>query len=197
VACSEAQARFLLALDQSVLDRSAAAEVWQRLRLVLIDALGDQERYYYSALNDGRLTEQVLSADIARFLRDALGDTVAGAHHPLFTPLPIPGGRGNRRPQRILILVDRAVDYLTAVDLGLLPDRDAQQRVSEHYDVSLRQVRRWRTDAGDLVAREALMKARYQELIPGPLSRLKPTILRQLMEWGGDAYQQEAARKKQ
>jgi len=93
-------------------------------------------------------------------------------------------------------LVDRAIDYLTAVDLGLLADRNARQIVSVHYGVTGRQVGRWLGDAGGLEARQALMEARYQERLPGPVSRLNPKILRKLMEWGGEAYQQAVRQRK-
>ncbi|MEQ1802603.1 MAG: hypothetical protein ABL989_11825 [Gammaproteobacteria bacterium] len=190
LACSEAQAQFHHAFDQSVIDRTAPPETWQQLRLALIAGLKDQEKYYYAAYNAGQLTEEVLPQDMAQFLREALRDLVAGDPHPLFAPHPIPSGRGHRHPRRIRTLVDRAVDYLTAVELGLLKDPHPSKTVGEHYGVTLRQVRRWHSESGDLDTRRSRMEDRYQERLPGPISRLNPKILRFLMECGGESYQQ-------
>ena len=88
------------------------------------------------------------------------------------------------------------MDYLTAVDLTLLADPQARKTVSQFYGVSVRQIRRWHSDAGDLGTRQARMQARYQERLPCPLSRLNPTILRHLMEWGGEAYRQAVRNRK-
>lgn len=190
LACSEAQAQFHHAMDQSVIDRAAPPETWQRLRLALIAALQDQEKHYYAAYNARQLTEQILPAEMAQFLREALRDLAAGDPHPLFAPHPIPSGRGNRHPRRIRTLVDRAVDYLTAVELGLLEDPHPGKTVGEHYGVTVRQVRRWDSASGDLDTRRSRMEARYQERLPGPISRLNPKMLRFLMECGGESYQQ-------
>jgi len=188
LACSDAQARFLVDYDQSVADQTAPSATWQRLRESLIDALFDQERHYVAQVNSGRVTEDVLSPDLARYLAEALITVSVGEPHPLFAPLGSPRGRGNRQPRRIKVDVLKAADYLTAVDLGLLTDPAPHQTVATHYGVSIRQVRRWHQEEGNLTARRSSMERRNQHLEQGPSSRLNPQVIRTLMQMGGERY---------
>lgn len=195
VACSDAQARFLIHFDQSVADQTAPPATWQHLREALIDALCDQERHYLARLNSGQLTEDVLSPQLTRYLAEALMTVSTGEPHPLFTPIETRQGRGNRQPRLLNADILKAADYLTAVDLGLLTDGTPHKTVANHYGVSIRQVRRWHRGEGDLEVRRSRMERRYKNLALGSMPGLNPRVIERLMEIGGDRYRRLSRKK--
>ena len=129
---------------------------WQGMRKALVAGLKDHLEYL--ARNMGRLRESApgtaLPFGMAVALLLALEEVNDGEAAALFTPKPLPGGRGNRRPPARQASIDHAVCYLTAVLLGWLSVESARVHVAELYGVTLRQVERWLAAAGSPRQRE-------------------------------------------
>jgi len=102
-----------------------------------------------------------LPYEIAQVLRDALLRAADGEPDPLLKPRRVPGGRGNRSRWERRVWQERAVDYLTAVDLGLIKDRSSRKRVAETYGVGVREAQRWIKAAGTLARRRVALEKRH------------------------------------
>ena len=122
----------------------------QGMRKALVAGLKDHLQYV--TRNMGRLRESApgtaLPYGMAVALLQSLEEVNDGEAAALFTPKPLPGGRGNRRLPARQSSIDHAVCYLTAVQLGWLSVRSARGHVAELYGVTLRQVERWLAATG-------------------------------------------------
>ena len=133
---------------------------WQGMRKALVAGLKDHLEFV--TRNMGRLREAApgtaLPYGMAAALLQALAEVNEGEPAPLFTPKPLSGGRGNRRPPAKQASVDWAVRYLTAVRVGWVRADGARARLAALYGVSLRQVERWLEAAGKARQREAKLR---------------------------------------
>ena len=129
---------------------------WQGMRKALVAGLRDHLEFV--TRNMGRLREDApgtaLPHGMATALLQALEEVNDGESAALFTPKPLSGGRGNRRPPAKQASIEWAVRYLTAVRLGWVRAEGARARVAKLYGVTLRQVDRWIAAAGKARQRE-------------------------------------------
>jgi len=128
---------------------SDSLRYWQVLRITIIDVLRDHLK---SASGDGRAIP--LPSDIAEFLIECFLDLADGDQHPLFVSKKFPLGKGNLRRRRVRIFIDRAVDYITASDIGLVDDSHSRTTVAQSFGVNRRQVSRWLAASGNLSERK-------------------------------------------
>lgn len=136
-------------------ERGDDATVLQGMRLALLASLEDHISFLHQ--NMGRLMQDLrgtaLPDDQARALIRALKRVAGGEADPLLSPRTLSDGRGNLRSAAKQECVDRAVWYLTAVDLDWVQDSESRKRVALAFGVTRRQVRRWIAEKGSLVAR--------------------------------------------
>jgi hypothetical protein len=133
---------------------------WQGMRKALVAGLKDHLEFV--TRNMGRLRVAVpgtaLPYGMAVALRQALEEVSDGQPAALFVPMPLSGGRGNRRSPAKQASIDWAVRYLTAVRVGWVQADGARARVAVLYGVSSRQVERWLAAAGKARQREAELR---------------------------------------
>lgn len=158
---SDAYVRYVALLFRGR-DGSPGEPQLQSLRKAMIAAIDDHLHFVgrNPQLAAGAGERPPLPFDIAERLRLALVRSADGEPDPLFEPYRLPGGRGNLARSERRVWVERAVDYLTVVDLGLVNDRRSRQRVADSYGISRRQVQRWLKSAGVLRQRAAALKKR-------------------------------------
>jgi len=133
---------------------------WQGMRKALVAGLEDHLEVV--TRNMGRLRGSVpgtaLPYGMAMALKRALQEVNDGQPAAIFTPKPLSGGRGNRRPPAKQASIDLAVVYLTAARMGWVRAEGARARVAESYGVSQRQVDRWLAAAGKPSQREGRLR---------------------------------------
>jgi hypothetical protein len=182
-----------LMLDFAHAGKPRDAAYWQRVRKQLIHMLEDHQHFVRRNINleSGPAERPPLLDDLTTVLLDAVTRAADGESHPLFVPMKLPGGRGNRRRENKSRCIAYAVGYETAVDAGWITDRRSRQNIAEAFRVSRRQVQRWIRAAGPLTRRLADMKVRWPRLPRHDDAQYRATqarILRKMMPALGADY---------
>ena len=158
----------------------------QGMRRALVAGL---ERHIRYVARNPPAASQVLPQDMAVALVQALRLVNGGEPASLFTPRPLPGGRGNLRSAARQESVDLAVRYITAARMNWLSDVAPIRTVATAYRVSSRQVARWLATAGKPRARETATRNWAHSLGLRPYSDRKAgRALKKLVATVGGRY---------
>lgn len=131
-------------------------DYWNAMRRAMTAALREHaERFKYV------FKDIPFPAEMASYLATALEDLSEGEDHPLFAKRVLSGGRGNLRSRVQQESIDRAVDYLVAVDIGRIDDKRSRATVADEFGVTRKQVQRWVALRGAKGKREKEFRQRW------------------------------------
>jgi hypothetical protein len=95
---------------------------------------------------------------------------------------------GNRKTRSCQRQIDRAVDYISAADLGIVADEKARSTVAEIFGVSRQNVYRWVKAAGSVEQRDRRLSAKYRDIEERSKNNAVPSIIIKLMKMAAEDY---------
>lgn len=167
-------------------------DYWGAMRRALTTALREHAERFKYVFDDAPFP-----ADMASYLATALEDLAEGEDHPLFAKRILTGGRGNLRPRVQQESIDRAVDYLIAVDLGLIDDNRSRATVADQFGVTRKQVQRWLAVRGTKRRREGEFRQRWERELSRAHdpARTLVRMVRKRMQFSAADYREHRSRR--